>query len=156
MLNTDDTRQLLNGYGLYEGAPLGDLWVRRCEELRELERVVSDYLKQATAPGLVARGMSRDIRKKGIGRLVLQTQTDGRLHLSFQRGPSTVPSMTELRQRAKAQGVDISTLGIRRRDIQAFLDGHKEQQIHPDEVGSGPIVDTVLKKLRGDFPMGGK
>lgn len=156
VLSTDDTRQLLNGYGLYEGTPLGDLWVRRCEELRDLEKVVSDYLRQATAPSLVAKGMSRDVRKKGLGRLVLQTQTDGRLHLSFQRGPSVVPSMAELRKLAKTRGVDISGLGIRRREIFALLEGQgSKDQIQPDEVTRAPLVDTVLEQLRGKFPMDG-
>ena len=153
ILSLDDTRQLLNGYGLLEGVPLGDLWARRCEELSALQQVVSTYLKQATAVSLVARGLSRDLRKKGLGHLVLKTITDGRLHLSFERGPSGVPSMLDLRKRAKELGIDISALGTKRREIVALLE-QKKGLIQPDEVTQAPLVDKVLGTLRSK-PMEG-
>lgn len=162
VLDIEDTRQLLNGYGLCDipgspgvKQPLGDVWIHQCEVLRGLETIVSTYLRQANAPALVARGMSRDSRKKGLGRLAAQTQTDARLHLTFQRGPSTLPSMAELRKKAKDMGVDISAKGIKRREIHDLLENFKGAQIHPDEVHKTPLVDTVLDQLRGKFPMDG-
>lgn len=146
-LSLDDTRQLLNGYGLHEGSPLGDLWVAKCRELHALEGVVNDYLRQGSAPALVARGLSRDLRKKGMGRLVLEGSVDGRLHLTFQRGPSTIPTMKELRARARAAGVNIAGLGTRRKDILALLD--QKSQIQPDQVSQVDQVESVLQKMRG-------
>jgi len=145
VLSLDNTRQLLNGYGLCEGTPLGDLWVQQCSELQKLEQLVMGYLKQATGPALVAKGLSRDVRRKGVGRLVLNTQADGRLHLSFQRGPSGVPSMTDLRKRAKEQGVDIAFLKTRRREILEYLE-QKKSKIHPDEVTQAPLAQEKKSK----------
>ncbi len=153
-LSAEDTRQLLNGYGLFEGVPLGDRWAQQCEALRVLERVIEAYLQSATAPALVARGLS----KKKQGRLVLPTQTDGRLELSFQRNPSKLPSMRELRKQARELGVDISSFGIRRREIAAFLSQRTEAKtIQPDEVRRAPepLVTQVLDKMRGSLNLDG-
>ncbi len=149
LLSAEETTQLLNGYGLHDNVPLGDLWMRKCAELQQLEIIVTSYLKESEMSCLVARGLSKEVRRRGVGHLTVASHVNGRLQLSFGRGPSRLPSMAELRKRAQEQGVDISGLGIKRREIVALLEKQGKLRIQPDEVSNTPLSAQVLKTVRG-------
>lgn len=153
-LTVEETQQLLNGLGLWNGVPLGDAWVQQCAQIKELQAHVESHVRggQGTV-ALVAQALSRPLRKRFVGVFETRTTVNPSLYLSFERGPSKIPTMAELRKQATAMGVDISHLGVQRKAIVEFL-RCATPQIKADEVGKSPGAERILGALRGKTPLG--
>lgn len=134
-------------------ATVGDL-VRRAEDNLKLanEAVRNNALIQKTASFL----MKQD-KRRGFPTVVVRIDGTAALRISYSEEEepllpeaptntkSSLPSLDELRDRARELGVDISDLGRKKRKIIERLQG-AVQETSPmrDEVSESPLPDVIL------------
>lgn len=144
--------QVLNATGVKDGAwLLGDALFNAAENLARLVQEGNKALEGNEFANIVAEHLAARLSRRGASHLFVTEVGQVTLIISYEevqptppQRQRTAPLMKELKARAKALGVDISHLGIKRKAIHAFLEGMTATSEKPKTRGKPKTTKPVV------------
>jgi len=123
--------ELLNASGQRDpdNRLLGDALVHTAELMADLAERANKYLADSEFSEIVADHLARKMNKRGHAEIVVSSEGQVRLDITYEEKPKRrkstrtrrVPLLAELRAKAKELGADISQFGTKRRAIWEHL-----------------------------------
>lgn len=146
---------LLNSTGeTVDGELLGNALMEAASRLADLVDKSNDALEESEFTNIVAGHLAAELNRRGHPQIWVSETGDAFLDISYGKRPSKrrksnrrIPLLDELKARAKSMGVDISHLGIKRKQIRDYLDAVEAGEEDPKKVKAEAPKAKVKKQV---------